>query len=31
MMFADAIKCFDKLWLKDGMLELERNDDDDDI
>ena len=24
-MFADAVKCFDKLWLKDGMLELERN------
>ena len=25
MMFVDAVKCFDKLWLKDGMLELERN------
>ena len=22
MMFADAVKCFDKLWLKDCILEL---------
>ena len=23
--FADAVKCFDKLWLKDGLLELRKN------
>ena len=23
--FADAVKCFDKLWMKDGLLELNKN------
>ena len=22
MFFVDAVKCFDKLWLKDGLLEM---------
>ena len=22
MLFADAVKCFDKLWLKDSLLEM---------
>ena len=24
VLFADAEKCFDRLWLKDGILELRR-------